>query len=135
MMTKEVKYLSLRELRQFGIGLSLLLGVIGTLFLCQGRSIGAAVLFGGLLVVLAFWFGLPGARTIYTVWMKIAVVVARAVTLLLLTLLYCLLLTPLGFLGRLCGHRFIEKTFRGEGKTYWSTRNTVGSLSSSEKQS
>lgn len=136
-MMKQVKKetVSRRELRQFGLGLGLLLGLIGSALLWQGRLLGAALLLFGPVLALACWCDRLGMRAFYVAWMKLALVMAKIMTAVFLTLLFVLLLTPIAFLGRLCGQQFIASGFREDCDSYWQARTDSYERHSSEKQS
>lgn len=108
-----------RELRQFGSVLALLSGLYGVFLLTLGKNSG--VLYLGLagLIWAAFWEGWPATRAFYSLWMRVAAVLGQAMTCLLLTGLYFLVLTPLAFFARCCGERFIDKRFEKTPKSYW----------------
>lgn len=108
-----------RELRQFGGILALLPGLYGSFLLIQGNNGGFAFLATAGLVWGAFWGQWPATRAFYSVWMRAAAVMGQVMTCLLLTGLYLLVVTPLAFLARCCGQRFIDKQFEPTQKSYW----------------
>lgn len=124
-----------RELRQFGIGLGLLFGLIGGLMLWKENAAGAVLVLGGLILALAFWWDVPGVRAFYAGWMKLAGALSRIMTTVLLTLLYVLVLTPIALLARLFGQRFVARGFREECDSYWESHSGSKDRRSSEKQS
>jgi hypothetical protein len=124
-----------RELRQFGIGFGVLLGLVGSALLWNGHRFAYVLLFSGLLLSVAFWCDWPGVRIFYALWMKIAGVMARIMTTLLLALMYLLVLTPIALLGRAFGQRFVERGFCKEQVTYWGVCKKSFSRQSCEKQS
>lgn len=126
---------SRRELCQFGIGLSLLFCLVGGALLWHGYLFGSVVLLPAVVLAVAFWRDWPGVRLLYVGWMKVAMVMARIMTTLLLTLMYLLVLTPIALLGRVCGQQFLERGFREKGGSYWIQRVKPWSRNSCEKQS
>ncbi len=123
-----------RELRQFGLGLGVLFALIGSALVWNGNSYGFLIISAGLLMTVAFWCVWPGIRAFYGVWMKLAGIMARIMTTLLLTVMFLLVLTPIALLGRLCGQKFVDSRFRAEGDSYWEPR-TGTDRNSCEKQS
>lgn len=98
--------LSPAEGRRFGLLVGVAFLVLGGLLLRRGHAaaatgaagLGAALVLGGLAV--------PGRLgPVYRGWMKLAEVLSRVTTPIFMGLLYFLLLTPAGLLGRLAGHR------------------------------
>jgi len=136
-MMKEINQetLSRHELRQFGIGLGVLFGLIGGALLWNGYRFGYVLLSAGPLLAVAFWCDWPGVRPFYVGWMKLAGVMSRIMTTLLLTLMYLLVLTPISLLGRLCGQRFVIRRSRDECNSYWEPRARSNDRRSCEKQS
>lgn len=126
---------SRRELRQFGVGLGLLFGLVGGALLWNGHLPGYMILLAGPLMVVAFWFEWPGMRAFYAAWMKLAAVMSRIMTTVLLTLMYLLVLTPIALLGRLCGQKFVARGFDKECDSYWQPRTSSNDRASCEKQS
>jgi len=136
-MMKEInkETLSRSELRQFGIGLGLLLVLVGSALLWNGHRFGYVALPVGPLLAVAFWCDWPGMRPFYAGWMKLAGIMARIMTTLLLTLMYLLVLTPIALLGRLCGQKFVVRGFREECDSYWEPCSRSTDRRSCEKQS
>lgn len=126
---------SRRELRQFGVGLALLGGLIGGWALWSGHLFGVAALACGLLLALAFWFDVPGIRRVYRLWSAFGRGIGGFLIRVFLTILYFLLLTPLATLGRVCGRSFIERGFRSEQKSYWVAHEKPFCRQESQKQS
>lgn len=123
-----------RELRQFGGILALLLGLYGTFLLIQGSNVGALLLAVAGLLWAAFWAQWPGTRVFYSGWMRAAAAMGQVMTCLLLTGLYLLVLTPLAFLARCCGQRFIDKGFEMTKKSYWRAYRSGADPHGCEKQ-
>jgi hypothetical protein len=126
---------SKRELRQFGLGLGVLLCLVAGALLWNGHRFGFLFVLAGALLAVAFWCDWPGIRSFYVAWMKLAMIMARIMTTLLLTLMYVLVLTPIALLGRLCGQKFVERGFREERDSYWETCARSKGRRSCEKQS
>lgn len=122
------------ELRQFGLGLGVLFTLVGSLLYWNGHLTGLVFIPVSVLISVAFWYDWPGIRAFYAAWMKLAGIMARIMTTLLLTLMFLLVLTPIALLGRLCGQKFVERGFRAETESYWEAR-TASDRRSCEKQS
>jgi hypothetical protein len=135
-MMKDIKITTVthRELRQFGSGFGLLFALIGSVLVWQERLFGMVLIAAGGMIAVASWCDWPGMRAFYVAWMKLAMVMARIMTSFLLTLMYLLVLTPIAWLGRLCGQRFVDRGFRSECESFWESR-TATERHSSEKQS
>ena len=113
-----------RALRLFGI-------LVGGVFLVAGACVYlfadaqmvAAVLgaVGAVLLCGGFYFA-PRLRAVYRAWMALALVLGHLVTMVLLTVVYFLLITPLGLLMRLFGRDPMRRSFKPPGESYWIAR-------------
>lgn len=114
---------SRRELRKFGITFFVILGVIAA-YLWYRQSgfwpwcAGAGVLFlaAGLLIPHLI-------RPIFTLWMRLAFVLAWINTRLVLGVFFYLILTPTGLLMRLFGKALLDVSFDRAGVSYWRKRD------------
>ncbi|MFQ5572160.1 MAG: SxtJ family membrane protein [Rhodothermales bacterium] len=73
---------------------------------------------GGTLIVLGLaapWLLKP----IYRVWMALAVVLGFVMTRVILTLVYCLIITPIGLVFRLIGKDPMQRTIDRNASSYW----------------
>ena len=108
-----------KELRRYGIQLSIALALLGGLFWWKSYNIyvyffiiSPAFLLTGLLR--------PSLLApIYTVWMAIAKLLGTLMTKIILILLFYLLITPIGLLLRLFGKDFLTLRFDKKENSYW----------------
>ena len=113
-----------RALRRFGIVVGAVLLVLGMLLLLGDRKAGGPFLWIGALLLLVAAFAPSVLRYVYRPWMTVAFALSWLVTRVILTLLFFLIVTPLGLLQRLCGKRPFEFRFRSDEATYWQPRAT-----------
>ena len=126
-MFDEIKNISStkKDLRKFGLTVGPFLLILGGLFLWLEKAayphlliIGAALLLTGLAV--------PGIlKPIYLGWMTFATVLGWIMTRVILTIVFFLVMTPIGFLGRLFGYKFLELKWDLAKKTYWNYRESA----------
>ncbi len=77
---------------------------------------------GGPLVVLGAI--LPRSlKWIYVGWMTLAMILGAIVSTILLTLLFVLMVTPLGLLARLVGKDFLSQKLEPQAASYWLRRD------------
>jgi len=114
-----------RELRKFGITVGIVLGLLGGLFLWRGRDtysyfliLSAAFLLLGLVVPILL-------KPIHKVWMTLAVLLGWLMTRVILSVLFYLVVTPIGLLARLFRKDFLELKFNGNGDSYWIPKGKV----------
>jgi hypothetical protein len=112
------------------------------------RKFGLTV--GGVFVLLAAWFGLrhkpfgpyllipavplvvlglvypPGLKRIFFAWMTIGLALGTVVSTVLLTLLFYLVVTPIGLLARCLGKDFLRRKPDLRTASYWLPRDLSG---------
>ena len=59
---------------------------------------------------------------VYRLWMAFAAVIGWVMTRLLLTVLFYLVITPIGLLAKLCGNDFLSIKLDGKAGSYWVKR-------------
>jgi hypothetical protein len=123
-----------RALRRFGLTVGLVILALGCVLLWRQRSAGwplisigaALVLFGGLAPLTLKWVHGP--------WMIAALALGWIVTRVLLTIVFFLVVTPIGLLQRLFGKRAIEVAFNADRGTFWESRTARLPSEDYEKQ-
>lgn len=58
-------------------------------------------------------------KLIYKLWMSLALVMGSVMSRVLLTVIFFVLVTPIGWITRLIGKRFLENTLDKTAATYW----------------
>ncbi len=112
-----------KELRNFGLVVGGVLIAIGAFLYWKDRPahpyfliIGGALAFAGLI--------LPSVlKPFQKVWMGFAVVMGFFMTRVILTILYFLVLTPLGIAAKIFGKRFMELKIPKDKTSYWNIRD------------
>jgi len=114
-----------RELRKFGIVVGIVLGLLGVLFLWRGKDtysyfliLSAAFLILGLAVPILL-------KPIHKVWMTLAELLGWLMTRVILSVLFYLVVTPIGLLARLSGKDFLDSKFDRNANSYWIPKGTV----------
>ena len=129
MIIEEIKNIQSgkRELRQFGITIGVVLGLLGSWSLWRNKE-------GGyLLLIIATLFLLLGLtlprllKPLPKLWMTLAVLLGWLMTRIILTILFYLVLTPIGLLARLSGKDFLNRKFNREAQSYWIPRKAATS--------
>lgn len=123
-----------KELRQFGVGLGLLLSIAGSVLLWRGRTLGWGLCLLAPLTTLACRYAWPGVMPLFAFWMKGAKAMQRAMTALLLTLIFLAVLTPMALVAKLCRQHFIDRVFRTRRESYWEAPRRDLSSPAAEKQ-
>ena len=112
------------ELRKFGLTIGIVLSLWGVLFLWRGKD-GYAYLFIIAVVFLFLGCALPPLlKPIYKIWMTLTTFLGWFMTRFILSVLFFFVITPIGFLARLCGKDFLDKKFKKKANSYWISRKT-----------
>ena len=77
---------------------------------------------GGLFVILAI-VAIPVLRPFHMLWMMLALLMGFVMSRVILTLLYYLVLTPIGLLAKIVGKKFMPIGFDKNATTYWEKRD------------
>lgn len=124
MILDEIKQINRgeRDLRRFGLLVGAVFAGLGILLMARGKghfwyflAPGAALMLAGLACPKAL-------RSIYVVWMSVAIVLGFIVSLLILTGLFFLVITPIGLAARLSGKDFLRLKPDPRAATYWIPR-------------
>ncbi len=125
MLTDELQRLKrvpVPEIRKFGLVVGGVFSALGIWFLIRHKPSAWALLGPGLGLVL-LGAGWPRAlRRIYVVWMSLAILMGLIVSTVLLTVLFFLVMSPLGLLARLCGQDFLRRKLDRKAMSYWQDR-------------
>ncbi|THB72673.1 MAG: hypothetical protein D6B25_16365 [Desulfobulbaceae bacterium] len=120
-MREEIKQIKSgrRELRNFGIVIGLVLFGIG--FWLLYKQVGSYQLFfsaGGVILVLGFV--LPSVlKPLYWPWMILAVLLGWVMTRVILSVIFFLVITPIGLVARISGSLGFERSPQPEQDSYW----------------
>ena len=111
------------DLRKFGITVGIILMMIaGFLFFNKIESIQMLLTIGIVLFLLSVL--IPGfLKPIYWVWMIFATIIGWIMTRVILSLLYFLIVTPIGLISRIFGKQFLELKWNKSSNTYWNYRS------------
>lgn len=126
MMIEEIKNIKSEksDLRKFGITIGLFLIILAGYLFWRGRDTFEIILiFGVALCVLGF--AIPVVlKPIYWIWMILAVILGWIMTRVILSLLFYVVITPIGLFSRLSGNKFLDLKWDKSEDTYWNYRNT-----------
>ncbi|MBW1863874.1 MAG: hypothetical protein JRJ02_16160 [Deltaproteobacteria bacterium] len=116
---------TLREIKKFGIIAVLFFGSLFALGLWRGKVI-PVFIFGPLsLLGMGFIIAPSTLRPVYTGWLKVAHFIGGAITAIMLTLAYYLVITPTALIKRLVSGRPLPIKPDKEASSYWVTRSEL----------
>ena len=122
------------ELRKFVVTIAIALSLLGAIGAWRGRGY-ALWLFVFTAVFLSV--GLAAPKTlgpVYVGWMAMAKMMGYVMTRLILTVLFYLVVTPIGIMARLSGKKFLDLKFDKDADSYWIERKSEPEKGDYEKQ-
>lgn len=124
MLKEELKHIdnSNEAVKKTGITVGIVLILIALLLWYLGKtSFIYFSIIGGLFVILAF-IAIPILRPFHKLWMILALAMGFVMSRVILTILYYLILTPIGLIAKLVGKKFMPLGFDKSAATYWEKR-------------
>lgn len=113
-----------KSLRSFAFVMAGALTVIGLLIFFFGEVQERAFGFGGIaLILLLVGLTIPHIlKPVHTAWMALAFFLGYFVSRILLSVIFFLLITPIGFVMRVFGKDFLNRKIEPERESYWLDR-------------
>ena len=125
MLKDELKLIDKSDeaVKKTGLTLGVVLILIALLLWYLGKSSFTYFsITGGLFVILAI-VAIPVLRPFHKLWMMLALLMGFVMSRVILTLLYYLVLTPIGLLAKIVGKKFMPLGFDKNASTFWEKRN------------
>ena len=127
MLIDEIKHIdnSDEAVKKTGLTVGVVLILVSLLLWYLGKySFMYFSIAGGLFVILAF-IAIPVLRPFHKLWMMLALLMGFVMSRVILTILYYLVLTPIGLIAKLVGKKFIPLGFDKNANTYWEKRENT----------
>jgi hypothetical protein len=109
-------------LRKFGLWVGGVFAVLGLFFLLRIKTYYPYFLWPGVALVLFGGLWPRALKWVYLGWMSAAFVLGFVVAHVILTLLFFLVFTPMGWVARLVGKDFLSLKLDRKAKSYWLPR-------------
>ena len=125
-MLEEIKNIKSEksDIRKFGITIGVILLIIaGFLFWKEKESFQILLTFGVTLCILGIVIPFI-LKPIYWVWMIFATILGWIMTRVILSLLFYIIVTPIGLIPRFFGKQFLELKWDKSKISYWNYMNT-----------
>lgn len=111
-----------RDLRKFGLMIGGVFAALGLLFLWRHKSFYSWFLWPGALLIGFGALWPRGLKWVYLAWMSLAFVLGFVMAHVILTLLFYLMITPMGWVARMFGTDFLRLKLDRGAATYWIPR-------------
>jgi len=133
-MKEDLKNISTtnKDIKKFGFLIGGVLIAISLFLIWKDVSSYKIIMPLGVIFILFGQFLPTILKPIYLAWMTFAVILGWIMTRVILTVIFYLIVTPIGLIAKLFRHKFLDLTFRSEKDTYWNYRKDV--VSDIEKQ-
>ncbi|MFA3783701.1 SxtJ family membrane protein [Melioribacteraceae bacterium 4301-Me] len=111
-----------KELRKFGITIGLVFTLIGLFLYFNDKSAFSYFLIGGVLFIIAGIFFSVVLKPLQVVWMILAVIMGFIMTRVILSILFYIVLTPIGFFMKIIGKDLLNEKINRNTHSYWNKR-------------
>jgi Saxitoxin biosynthesis operon protein SxtJ len=124
MILDEIKNIkeSKKDLRKFGLMVGFVLFALAGFLFWKGKT--SYPVFGvtGVLLILTGTLFPIALKPLNKIWMTLAILMGWVMTRLILTILFFIVLTPLAFVARIFGKKFLDLKIDKNRKSYWEKR-------------
>ena len=117
-----------RALRRFGFTVGFVILFLGSVLLWRHHNAGWLVISIGPVLLLAAAFVPMMLQWVHGPWMILSFLLGWIVSGILLTLVFFLVVTPIGLLQRLFGKNAIDAGFKADAPGYWQTRKKAAPM-------
>ncbi len=129
MLIEEIRHIDStpNELRKFGLTVGIVLIILALLFQFVWNNFTLFAVLGAIGVVL-FTNGILFPKILlplHKVWMTIAVILGFIMTRIILSILFYIVVTIVGFIAKLAGKDFLDRKIDREKESYWHKREKV----------
>jgi multisubunit Na+/H+ antiporter MnhG subunit len=107
------------EWKKFGIALGIIISIIATILLIKKKSLYVYFYGAGLFFILAALTVPIVVKPVFILFLYIAFVLGWVMTRVILSLLFYLVITPIGLIAKLFGKKFLDMKFSREKESYW----------------
>src|SRR3989338_10124582 len=127
MLLKEIKNIksSKEDLRKFGLTLGIVFGLITAIIFWKHRELNLGLV-GISSFFLLFTFLCPGfLKPIQKIWMALALCMGWVMTRVLLGVVFYFVMTPISFIAKLTGKKFLNLGSTPDVQSYWVDRQSI----------
>ena len=128
MIKEEIKQIdtSTIAVRKTGITIGIVLLLLSLLLWWFGKATFLYFLIGGCIFIILTLIAIPVLRPFHIAWMILALLMGFVMSRFILTILFYVILTPVGMIAKIVGKKFMPLSFDKKAATYWEKRtNTI----------
>ncbi len=116
---------SAKDLKKFGLTVGIVFLLIGFLWLWKSKGGYVYFIFtGAFFIVFAFLAPLV-LKPIQKIWMTAALAMGWVMTRVLLSIVFYLVMTPIGLIAKLMGKKFLDPALQADADSYWVIRRPL----------
>lgn len=124
MLKEELKHIGTSEkaVKKTGLSVGVVLIVISFILWLLGKN--SFIYFsgiGGIFIILSY-IAIPLLKPFHKLWIGLSLVLGFVMSRIILTILFYLVVTPIGLLAKLVGKKFMPLGFDKSAETYWEKR-------------
>ena len=126
MMFEEIKHIKTgkKDLRSFGVTIGIILLLIaGFLFYKERDTFQLFIYIASAFIGMGFIIPII-LKPIYLIWMIFAVILGWTITRVILSLLFFLIITPIGVITKVFGKDYLEIKKEASNDSYWNKRDS-----------
>ena len=114
---------SKKELKEFGLTIGIILCLLGGIALWRGKAIYPYFFIAGTFFILSGIFLSFILKPLQKVWMAFSIILGFFMSRVILTVLFYLVLTPIGILMKLLGKDILNQKIEKNKVSYWHARD------------
>uniref|UniRef100_A0A7V3E7M5 SxtJ n=1 Tax=Ignavibacterium album TaxID=591197 RepID=A0A7V3E7M5_9BACT len=124
MLKEELKHIDASEksVKKTGITVGVVLILISFILWWLGKNSFVYFSFAGGIFIILSYIAIPLLRPFHKLWIGLSLVLGFVMSRIILTILFYLVVTPIGLLAKLVGKKFMPLGFDKTAKTYWEKR-------------
>ncbi|MCK4410148.1 MAG: hypothetical protein KAW67_08685 [Candidatus Eisenbacteria sp.] len=110
------------HLRNFGLTMGVALAIFGGLFFWRDRAVAPYLFILAAAFLLLATLAPKALKPVQRIWMTLATVLGWVMTRVLLSIVFFIGITPIAFIARVVGKRFLNLKFEPDRESYWEKR-------------
>lgn len=125
MILEEIKNIkeTKKDLRKFGLTVGIVIAVISAVLFYYERASYFYFGLAALLLIVPALVSPQVLRPLNKIWMTLAIILGWFMTRVILSVLYYLILTPIGFIAKIFGKEFLDLKWNRKQDSYWIKRD------------